>query len=172
MRKVSLFVLTSIVATLLSTFGSIGPVAAGTPAGADNECWQFRTKERGFAKKINTARESVGMGKLSLDPELSKAARVHTRAMVKNNELYHTPTDKLTSRVRGWTILGENVGVGGTVTSLHTAFMASHGHYENIVHPEYRHVGIGTKEAHGRLWVTVIFEGENDPGTPLPMPKC
>jgi hypothetical protein len=143
--------------------------ASGT---SDAGCWDYKRKERGFARKINGARGIQGVGKVSLDPELSKAARVHTWAMARQDRLYHTPSDTLRHRVTNWTILGENVGYGNTVSSLHEAFMNSPDHRDNILYNTFRHVGIGALKKNGRLWVTVIFEAVSDPGTTLPMPRC
>lgn len=147
-----------------------------TPTGAsgttDNKCWDFKPSEKGFTRKINGARANGSLGKLSLDPELSKAARVHTREMVTKAELYHTPTESLKRRVTNWIMLGENVGVGGTVSSLHEAFMNSQGHRDNVMHPLYRHVGVGVSKSGDRMWVTIIFEANTDPGTTLKMPRC
>ena len=134
---------------------------------ASASCYRPNDKERDFARKINLARHATGENSLQLDPQLSKAAKVHTREMVKKDLLYHTPSDALTHRVTNWVTLGENVGVGGTVTSLHSAFMDSPPHRANILYTSFRYVGVGTMEAHGRLWVTVIFESRADPGSPL-----
>jgi uncharacterized protein YkwD len=152
---------------LLSTFLVIPSAQA-----ASSTCWDYRTAERGFARRINTERTDRNLGKLRLDPEASKAARVHTNEMIRNDELYHTPSTTLGRRVTNWIVLGENVGVGGSVGSLHEAFMNSEGHRDNVLYPTYRHVGIGTRHAHGRLWVTIIFEAVTDPGTSLKMPSC
>ena len=58
-----------------------------TPTGAsattDNRCWNFKPSEKGFTRKINGARGNGSLGKLSLDPELSKAARVPLILRVK-----------------------------------------------------------------------------------------
>jgi uncharacterized protein YkwD len=134
---------------------------------ADAACYSNNDNERSFASKLNAARRSAGKSSLRLDPQLSKAAKVHTREMVRRNVLYHTPTDALKRRVTNWVELGENVGVGGTTTSLHGAFMDSPAHRSNILYSGFRYVGIGAKQAHGRLWVTVIFESRADPGSPL-----
>ena len=131
--------------------------ACGSPSGT----------ERDFASKINAARKSNSRGTLRLDPQLSKAARVHTKEMVNKNLLHHTPTTTLKRRVTNWRELGENVGVGGTVTTLHSAFMNSPAHKANILYSNFRYVGIGAIKANGRLWVTVIFESRADPGSPL-----
>ena len=136
-----------------------------TTAGA--VCYINKSSERAFAKKINLARTTAGKGKLSLDPELSKAAKVHTREMVKRDLLYHTPTEALKRRVTRWVTLGENVGVGGTVTTLQSAFMNSPAHRSNVLYSSFRHVGVGTLHRNGRLWVTVIFEARTDPGSTL-----
>ena len=135
------------------------------PAGAS--CYSNTRSEKAFAKKINVARSATGKATLRLDPQLSKAAKVHTREMVNKNLLYHTPTDTLKRRVTNWYELGENVGVGSTVTSLHTAFMNSTAHRSNILYSGFRYVGIGATKANGRLWVTVIFESRADPGSRL-----
>ncbi len=137
-----------------------------------NVCWDYRSAERGFAAHMNQERIRRGQTRLRLDPELSKAARRHTREMVQADLLHHTTSTVLRRRVRNWLILGENVGVGATVASLHKAFMASPGHRENVLYSKFRFVGIGTRQKLARLWVTVIFESRANPWTPLPMPTC
>ena len=134
---------------------------------ADAACYVNNDNERAFASKLNVARRAAGRSSLTLDPQLSKAAKRHTREMVGRNLLYHTPTETLKRRVTNWVELGENVGVGGTTTSLHQAFMDSAAHRSNILYSGFRYVGIGAKKANGRLWVTVIFESRADPGSPL-----
>jgi uncharacterized protein YkwD len=64
-----------VVASLLavSIVVTSSPVAAGS-------CWDYKTKERKMARKINYARASRGLGKLRLDRHLSRVARGHTRA--------------------------------------------------------------------------------------------
>jgi uncharacterized protein YkwD len=121
---------------------------------------------------MNEARADNERGRLRLDPELSKAARVHTREMVDRALLHHTSNDALGHRVTRWRILGENVGVGNTVDSLQQAFMASPPHRENIMYPEFRYVGVGVTTTADRMWVTVIFENRVDPGTVLHMRSC
>lgn len=162
-RLKGLMAVTALVSTLIT---------AAPSQAADNPCWGAHKAELGFARRINAERSIKSVGQLRLDPELSKAARVHTREMARRFELYHTPDRRLGFRVTNWVVLGENVGVGGTVDSLHQAFMNSSSHRSNVLLGTYRHVGIGTLLRDGRLWVTVIFEGLTDPNTPLKMPRC
>lgn len=150
----------------------IFPATTAHSTTSDSSCWDYRTTEKSFARKMNLARNAAGIGRLKLDPELSKAARKHTKEMASRDSLYHTPSKVLGRRITRWRMLGENVGVGGTVDSLHQAFMSSPAHEDNILHSAFRHVGIGVRKAGERLWVTVIFESRRDPGTTLHMPSC
>ena len=162
-RKISLLIALALLAMAL-------PMATG--AEARSGCWSSRTKERAFATKINKARAAKGLGAMKLDAELSRVARLHTNEMVKANRLHHTSMTALGRRVTNWVTLGENVGVGQTVTTLHSAFMNSPAHRDNVLFNTYNHVGVGTKQVGDRLWVTVIFEAHTNPGTILKMPSC
>ena len=140
-------------------------LAALLPTGtASAACYSPNTAERSFARLINVAR---GSNDLRLDPELSKVAKVHTREMVRKNALFHSTSTQLRNRVTNWVSLGENVGVGSSVTSLNSAFMDSPAHKANIMEPSFRYVGVGAIKKDGRLWVTMIYEARSDPGSPL-----
>lgn len=147
---------------------------------ADSKCWNYKTSERAFAKKNNAARVNAGIGKLSLDPELSRVAMKHTKEMVSASDgdpgaddLFHSTAEQLKRRVTGqWTLLGENVGVGGSVSSLHGAFMDSPLHRANMMNAAFKHVGVGVIKKGDEMFVTVIFSAGGDPGTSLSMPKC
>ncbi|MGH2807798.1 MAG: CAP domain-containing protein [Actinomycetota bacterium] len=161
--------------------GAVAPMALeqrgsgpSMPVGAtgDNQCWTYKPSERGFARKINAARVGAGKRKLSLDPELSRVARKHTKVMAAEDLLHHQSSTELRRRVLNWSTLGENVGVGFSVDTLHIAFMNSPAHRHNIMYSSFRHSGVGVIQANGRMWVTVLFEATSDPGTPLNMPRC
>ena len=160
----------ALAATLLAPMTAA--TAAPTAATGSNACWTYKASEKKFAAKANAARDRLGLGKFKLDPELSKVARKHTQEMIRANDLFHTTSDQLRARVTNWSLLGENVGVGSSVDSLHTAFMNSPAHAANILHALYKFQGVGVAKANGRMWVTVIFANSSDPGTTLPMPNC
>jgi hypothetical protein len=147
-------------------------VDVSSRSGSGSRCWSYKPSERSFARHMNGARVRLDRSKMRLDPQLSKVARVHTRDMVKQNSLYHTASDQLKRRVKRWVVLGENVGVGAEVDTLHTAFMESPAHRANIVFSRFRYVGVGVRKDDSRMWVTVIFEARLNPSTPLPMPSC
>ncbi|MGH2788948.1 MAG: CAP domain-containing protein [Actinomycetota bacterium] len=149
-------------ALVVSGLGGASQVAAG-------ECWTYKAPEKRMARTINRARTSRGHARLTLDRHLSRVARAHTKAMINRRSLFHTAD--LGRKVTRWSSLGENVGYGASVRSLHRAFMRSPGHRNNVL-GRFRHVGIATGKAGGRMWITVIFEHRRNPGTRLSMPRC
>lgn len=56
-----------------------------------------------------------------------------------------------------WAKLGENVGTGPDVGSIMNAFVASPGHYANIVDPEFTHIGVGVVWDGNRMYTTHRF---------------
>jgi len=171
-----------IAAAIIGSLFSAGTASAATASltAADNTCYTYKTSERSFAKKNNTARANAGIGKLSIDPELSRVAKLHTKEMVNaasgsigGDDLFHSTSAQLTKRVTGgWTLLGENVGIGSSVSSLHSAFMNSSLHKANMMNGDFKHVGVGVITKGDRMWVTVIFSAGADPSTSLSMPNC
>lgn len=148
----------ALVATL-TTFGF------GLSAGADS------ASEGDFLAKINASRAAAGLGSLSVDGGLRSHARNHTQDMIDSDGIYHSSSAELQAAGgSGWSKLGENVGRGGSVKSLHSAFMASAGHKKNIL-GDYNKVGIGTGTSDGVLYVTVVFMkkgGSSSPTTTAP----
>ena len=156
---------------LLVTATAVPSLEAAASNGST--CWQVKDNERAFVRKMNKSRLNNDLGKLSLDPELSRAANKHTKEMVEDDDLFHTGLTRLGRWVTKWTTLGENVGVGGNVKTLHRAFMKSPTHRANILLATFNHVGVSTaRDSDGKLWVTVVFESTTDPGTTLRMPSC
>ncbi|MGL5858995.1 MAG: CAP domain-containing protein [Angustibacter sp.] len=111
--------------------------------------------EKGFVSKINASRSSRGYRKLTVRSDLTTVARNWAKRMASSKTLRHNPN--LSSQVRGWHYVGENVGVGGSVSQLHTAFMNSPGHRANVLHSRYTEVGIGVAYGGGRMWVVEVF---------------
>jgi uncharacterized protein YkwD len=163
--------LTRLTSGLLATLLVVG-VVPGSAAASSDSCFVHKRFERRLARKINGARARVGRRTLHLDPHLSRVARHHTRAMTRRGFLFHSSARELGRRVTNWTALGENVGAGSGIATLHRAFMDSAGHRRNVLLRSCRHVGVGVRRARGRIWVTVVFESRANPGTTLPMPSC
>lgn len=123
--------------------------------------------EQGFLSAINSSRSASGLGPLTMDGGLQAHARIHTADMIAADAIFHSTSAELQAAAgSGWSKLGENVGRGGTVSSLHQAFMDSPGHKANIL-GDYNYVGIGTDTSSGVLYVTVVFmkKGSTSPPT-------
>ena len=126
---------------------STGLVGAG-PASATT------TREARMLTKINHARANHGLRPLHASPDLMQAARSHSKSMAGSRVLFHTASF---SSLCCWEAVGENVGDGFTVRSLHRQFMHSSPHRANILARRMRQVGVGIVSSGGRLWVTEIF---------------
>jgi uncharacterized protein YkwD len=141
-RSAVLSVVTVVVLALSSGVVGVGPAAATT------------TREARMVAHINHARAVHGLPPLRTSPDLMRAARAHTSQMAGQRTLFHTPSF---SGICCWDAVGENIGMGYTVRSLHLAFMHSPPHRANILAPGMREVGVGFNSAGGRLWVTEVF---------------
>jgi uncharacterized protein YkwD len=158
--------------SLSALVGVLVLAAFAAPVASSAVCYSYKASETEFKKQTNQDRSQHGVAKLQLDPELSKVAHKRVRHLVKINALVHT--SDISKNITRWNELGENIGYdySYSVSSLQNAFMDSPGHRANILKPGYRYLGVGTKEAKGRLWVVVLFESRKDPGTTLDMPGC
>jgi uncharacterized protein YkwD len=141
-------------------------VATFTSSSADSELSivtrsyaTVSTQVRTMRSLINATRSSFHRVGLRLNSRLNLVASRHSARMAKLNRLHHNPNLVKDVGDMPWKILGENVGVGNTVQTLHTAFMNSPSHRSNILRSSYRQVGIGVLFSKGRTWVTVVFYG-------------
>jgi len=135
----------------------IGLICAATlAAGTGVASASTATDESQFVSKINHERSSRGLRTLSVRSDLVSAARKHSVAMANKGEIWHDPHTPYT--VSGWTTYGENVGMGPDVDSLHTAFMNSKEHRDNILYPSFNQIGVGVViGSDGTMYVTEIF---------------
>ncbi|WP_162248101.1 peptidoglycan-binding protein [Angustibacter sp. Root456] len=111
--------------------------------------------ERAFVRSINSSRHASHRAQLRGSGALTAVARRWAQSMARSNRLAHNP--RVASQVRSWRYLGENVGVGGSERSLHSAFMHSAPHRANVVSSRYTGVGVGVAYGHGRMWVVEVF---------------
>ena len=136
-------------------------------------CWNYSDMEERFAAKVNARRSQSDVARLKLDPELSKVARTHSRAMKRRGEPFHSSAETLTSRVTNWNVLAENVASGSTVKNVWRVMLDNSLHESHIVDARFVYMGVGVAVADGGTkYLTIVFEGRQNPGTTLPMPDC
>jgi uncharacterized protein YkwD len=89
-------------------------------------------------------------------------AHRHSVEMAQRRSIYHNTS--VTSEVRGWRAIGENVGRGPTASSIHRAFMGSSSHRAHILNARYKQIGTGAvKGSDGYLYVTEVFVDRGRP---------
>lgn len=120
--------------------------------------------ESRFVSLINKERTSRGKRALSVASDLVANARAHSARMADAGRIFHN--DSLSKQIDNWYVLGENVGVGPTVETLHQAFMDSPHHKENILYRDYNIIGVGiAKGDDGYIYVTEVFAGRKSSTT-------
>jgi hypothetical protein len=122
----------------------------------------YGTIEKDQANKINSRRASVGRSGLQHIECLNSIAEQHAIEMKNAKQIYHTDTGTFSSRVDNackgrWSVLGENVGVGGDSATIFTAFINSAAHRANIDDSRFTKMGIGAYWDGTQLWITQIF---------------
>ena len=122
-----------------------------------------------FVSLLNATRAKGGLSPLSVDPELRSLARDWARRMADVGHISHA--SPISAGVTAdWLKLGENVGTGGNVTVVMNAFVASPGHYANIMDPEFTKVGVGLVWVGNALYTTHRFMKLAPTTAPAPPP--
>lgn len=138
----------SAAAAVVATFAVLTIAVAPAHASA-------ATDEAAFVRDINRERSTRGMGTLTVKSDLVTVARKHSADMAAKGTIWHG--EGTAYKISGWTVYGENVGMGGDEPSLHQAFMNSPSHRENVLDREFNQIGVGVVWKDGILYVTEIF---------------
>lgn len=144
-RRIAAALLTTLALVLTAL---VTGAATAAPAGAT-------TVEDVFTHKLNHERAARGIPRLTVRSSLVWVARAQAARMASQNRLYHNPN--LTTDVKNWRWVGENVGYGPDALTVHVAFMQSPGHKANILDTDYTEVGIGAVTVGDRVWVAEVF---------------
>ena len=103
--------------------------------------------ESSLLREMNRVRAAHGLGRLSADTHLQRAARAHSKEMVGSNVFAHGAfgTRMLQFNVTG-KLAGENLAWGtgfrGTAQGIVAAWLASPEHRANLLRPSFNRVGI------------------------------
>lgn len=112
---------------------------------------------------VNQERSKAGLRALAMDWELQRTARVKACDMAENKYFSHqsptygSPFDMMKQFGITYKTAGENIAEGQrTPQEVMQAWMNSQGHRENILKPEYTHIGVGYCEQ-GNHWVQMFI---------------
>jgi uncharacterized YkwD family protein len=121
--------------------------------------------EQQVVELTNQERAKNGLPALKLDIELSKVARDKSKDMQTKNYFSHTsptygsPFDMMKTYGISYKAAGENIAMGQrSPEEVVQAWMNSQGHRENIMNPNFTHIGVG-HVASGNYW-TQMFIGK------------
>jgi len=141
----------AIVSVWLLIFALVSPSQAGATAANESD----------FVARVNATRASVGLPALAVDGQLTSVARSWAGQMRdgvcgEGNNICHAGS--LGAGIgHSWQKLGENVGTGPNVADVMAAFIASPGHYANVVDPQFTHIGVGVVWDGTRMYTTHRF---------------
>lgn len=117
------------------------------------------SEESRFVSLINAERAKRGIQALTVEDDLTAAARRHSEDMADRDELFHD--ENTGNEVDGWSSLGENVGRASdsesAVDEMHGWFMESPEHRAEILDRSDNQIGVGVIVRDGTMWVTQLF---------------
>jgi hypothetical protein len=126
---------------------------------------------------INQSRAEAGLSSLTANPKLTAAAENKAMDMFEQQYFAHVgpdgraPEDWIDDAGYNWTNIGENIAYGyNTAETVHTAFMNSQSHKDNILGGSYEHVGVaaisGKYEGGDVIMVVEEFGATNEDERP------
>lgn len=120
-----------------------------TPESQPDTTPSISAEEQRMIDLVNQERAKQGLNSLIPDAELSRVARIKSLDLIEKNYFAHesptygSPFDMMRSFGITYRTAGENLACNQTVDAAHQALMNSTGHRENILSPNYTHIGIG-----------------------------
>lgn len=134
----------------------------GKPSGQENIPSSSEYQELSFLNLLNAARKQKGLSELTLNQDLSRAARYHSYDMGKQNYFEHDSYDRnqvsdelikvcgtferIFKFVPSFNIRGcaENIAAGNfSADETYNQWFNSPGHYKNMFSSKYKTIGIG-----------------------------
>lgn len=114
--------------------------------------------EERVVRLTNEERKKYGLAALQMDKPLMAAAREKSEDMRKHNYFSHTsptfgsPFDRMRALGISYKYAGENIAYGQrSAEDVVKAWMNSKGHRENILNPNFTHIGVGYVK-NGNIW--------------------
>jgi uncharacterized protein YkwD len=105
--------------------------------------------QRAVVCLINHQRHARGLPRLRENQRLNRSAQGWTDVMVTHRDFSHGAdfAARISAVGFDWSNVGENIATGySTPARVVTAWMASKGHCQNILNPQYRDVGTGVSD--------------------------
>lgn len=161
-RRIRMLPAAALMALLFFPVGA--PQAKAAAFDAHYTSASLSAQEQEAGNLLNNDRGRYNLPALTIDPELSRIARIKSQDMLERGYFAHTsPTygdvrAMLTHFGYGYTAASENIARHSTVEKAQAAFLSSPAHRRNVLSSAYTKVGIGVTVAPaGHVYVTQIF---------------
>jgi uncharacterized protein YkwD len=125
---------------------------------------QLSADEETMCSRINQLRTTKGLAPLMPDAKLVDIARIKTEELIvldyfsHTSPVYGSPQDMLSHFNVTYYYMGENLGMNLSVEAAYQAFIDSPLHLDNILNPEFTHIGIGIQNKDSKqLIITLLF---------------
>lgn len=137
------------------------------PGSSDIDWGDFAEMKQEIVKLINEERTRVGLNELEVSTKVMQAAQIradecttlfsHTRP---NGKSFNTVFKEVNLASSGGEIIGEGFS---TAKGVVDAWIASPGHYKDIVDSDYNYIGVGIAQGtDGRYYYSTLFTLEGD----------
>lgn len=131
----------------------------------NNTTTNLASNEQQMVNLVNAERKKNNLPPLTVDPEVTRVARIKSQDMVDNNYFSHnspnygSPFEMMDDFDIEYLHAGENLAGNSTVQRAHNALMNSSGHRKNILSPNFTHIGIGIKpsEKYGYIFTQMFI---------------
>lgn len=121
--------------------------------------------------EMNKERTKRGLAALRLDTDLASVARNHSSDMLSKDYFSHVSINGCTTECRikkagyVWESYGENLqwmsgqnlSIEGMAEKITSGWMASGGHRENVLNPDFTHVGVGVVKEGDKYYTTADY---------------
>ncbi|MGI9576572.1 MAG: CAP domain-containing protein [Microthrixaceae bacterium] len=119
-----------------SLFAAIAFVLLAALLGA---CESTQAETNHVRAHVNASRAAAGLAPVSENQQLNLKADLWAQRMRNECRIWHSRLSD--GAPSNWRKLGENVGMGGNIGQIHTAYMNSPGHRANVLDPSFTQMG-------------------------------
>lgn len=106
---------------------------------------------------VNESRGAAGVHPVADHATLAAKAQAWAEVLAARGSLAHS--NLADGAGPGWQALGENVAMAGSVDEAHQLFLNSGPHRSTMLSGRYTHIGVGTAESNGRIFVVQVYGG-------------
>ncbi len=114
-------------------------------------------------RALNLSRAQAGLQPLVWSEELTRTAEQHLEMMYKDGTVAHQLAgeadllDRVAAAGMRFTLVSENIGVAPSMEALHTMWIHSPEHQDNMLDPSATSVGIALLKVENELWAVEDF---------------